>query len=60
MAGRAGRRGKDATGSCLLAIDRSFGRIPTVDDFTEILTSRGTRLESKLKLSYQITLNVVQ
>jgi len=59
MAGRAGRRGKDPKGTCLLAIDPSFGRIPEADNFKEILASRGTMLESKLKLSYQMTLDIV-
>ncbi len=60
MAGRAGRRGKDATGSCLLAIDRNFGKIPQAEKFQEMLESKGTRLESKFRMSYQIALNVVQ
>jgi superfamily II RNA helicase len=61
MAGRAGRRGKDATGSCLIALDRNFTRnIPTIDDFERILENKGTPLESKLKLSYTMTMNVVK
>lgn len=28
MAGRAGRRGKDPTGTCILTLDRAFGKIP--------------------------------
>lgn len=52
MAGRAGRRGKDSTGSCLLLVDKNIGRMSEADDFLEILTSKGTRLESKLKLTY--------
>ena len=61
MAGRAGRRGKDSTGSCLLCLDRSFGRnIPTLEDFEKLLENKGTPLESKLKLSYNMTMNVVK
>jgi len=61
MAGRAGRRGKDATGSCLIALDKSFGRqIPTLDDFERLLENKGTPLESKLKLSYAMTMNVMK
>lgn len=52
MAGRAGRRGKDTVGTCLLTIDRSFGKVPDFDEFETVLTSKGTHLESKLKLSY--------
>jgi antiviral helicase SKI2 len=61
MAGRAGRRGKDATGSCLICLDKSFGRqIPTLDDFERLLENKGTPLESKLKLSYAMTMNVMK
>lgn len=60
MAGRAGRRGKDTNGYCLLNIDRAFGKPPTLDDFEKILENKGTPLESKLKLSYSMTLNVVK
>lgn len=52
MAGRAGRRGKDTTGTCVLTLDRAFGKVPDIDDFEDILTSKGTHLESKLRLSY--------
>lgn len=52
MAGRAGRRGKDTTGTCVLTLDRAFGKVPDIDDFESILTSKGTHLESKLRLSY--------
>lgn len=52
MAGRAGRRGKDLTGTCILNLDRAFGKIPAAEDFESILGSAGSRLESKLKLSY--------
>jgi|LauGreDrversion4_2_1035121.scaffolds.fasta_scaffold35224_6 superfamily II RNA helicase len=61
MAGRAGRRGKDTTGSCLICLDRSFSRnIPTVEEFEKLLENKGTPLESKLKLSYNMTMNVVK
>ena len=60
MAGRAGRRGKDTTGTCILTLDRAFGKVPDAEEFEEILTSKGTHLESKLKLSYQMALNVVK
>jgi antiviral helicase SKI2 len=61
MAGRAGRRGKDQTGSCVICLDRSFGRtIPTLDDFERLLENKGTPLESKLKLSYAMTMNVMK
>ena len=61
MAGRAGRRGKDKTGSCLIILDRNFGRnIPTLDDFERLLENKGTPLESKLKLSYAMTMNVMK
>ena len=61
MAGRAGRRGKDPTGSCLIVLDRSFGKqIPNEEDFDRLLENKGTPLESKLKLSYSMTMNVLR
>ncbi|CDW89600.1 dead deah box helicase family protein [Stylonychia lemnae] len=60
MAGRAGRRGKDQFGTCILSIDRTFGQVPKLDQFEQILANQGDRLESKLRLSYQFALNVVQ
>lgn len=60
MAGRAGRRGKDPTGTCLLNLDRAFGKMPILDDFEALLENRGTPLESKLKLSYSMTLNLIK
>ena len=61
MAGRAGRRGKDQTGSCLICLDKSFGRqSPSLDDFERLLENKGNPLESKLKLSYSMTMNVMK
>ena len=60
MAGRAGRRGKDPVGSCILNLDRAFGKIPNMQDFEALLENKGTPLESKLKLSYSMTLNVMK
>ena len=60
MAGRAGRRGKDQFGTCILCLDRAFGFLPKEDEFESILENQGSRLESKLRLSYQFALNVVQ
>lgn len=60
MAGRAGRRGKDPTGSSILNLDRAFGKPPTLEDFITLLENKGTPLESKLKLSYALTLNVMK
>jgi superfamily II RNA helicase len=60
MAGRAGRRGKDTTGFSIITLDRAFGKIPRKEDFDNLLENKGTPLESKLKLSYQMTLNVMK
>ena len=61
MAGRAGRRGKDKTGSCLILLDRAFTKnIPTLDDFDKLLENKGTPLESKLRLSYSMTMSVAK
>ena len=60
MAGRAGRRGKDPTGYCLINLDRNYSKIPTLQDFEQLLENKGTPLESKLRLSYALTLNVMK
>jgi superfamily II RNA helicase len=60
MAGRAGRRGKDPTGSCILNLDRSFGKLPIIQELERLLENKGMPLESKLKLSYAMTLNVMK
>jgi superfamily II RNA helicase len=45
----------------VICLDRSFGRtIPTLDDFEKLLENKGTPLESKLKLSYSMTMNVMK
>ena len=45
----------------MICLDRSFGRtIPTLDDFERLLENKGTPLESKLKLSYSMTMNVMK
>lgn len=60
MAGRAGRRGKDTTGTSILYIDSSFGNIPTQQDLEQMLESKGQPLESKLNLSYKLILNIAK
>ena len=63
MAGRAGRRGKDPLGSCLINLDPEFyfrGILPEAEEYSSLLQSKGTPLESKFKLTYQMALNVIK
>lgn len=60
MAGRAGRRGKDVHGASIIYLDRAFGFIPRYEEIVELLENKGQPLESKLKLSYKMILNVVK
>jgi len=59
MAGRAGRRGKDARGASIICIDDDFGKIPHTDEYEEMLGNGGNKLESKLKMKYQTNLNII-
>lgn len=59
MAGRAGRRGKDSQGASILCIDENLGKVPSADEYKEMMDSGGQALESKLKLTYKTNLNVL-
>lgn len=59
MAGRAGRRGKDAKGASILCIDEDLGRVPHSEDYQEMFDSQGQELTSHLKMSYKTNLNIL-
>jgi superfamily II RNA helicase len=59
MAGRAGRRGKDDKGASILCVDYNFGKVPHSDEYVVMFDNKGKDLESKLKLTYNTSLNVL-
>ena len=60
MAGRAGRRGKDAIGTSILCMDPGMGKLPHSEELTTLLDSKGIALESKLKVDYATCLNSIK
>jgi len=59
MSGRAGRRGKDESGTVLLYVDKD-SYIPRADELEQVLDDTGQDLESKLQLSYRMILNMME
>jgi len=57
MAGRAGRRGLDETGTVILLCK---GDVPEMSDFNKMMLGRVTMLESQFRLTYSMILNLLR
>ncbi|XP_068780020.1 superkiller complex protein 2 isoform X2 [Struthio camelus] len=57
MAGRAGRRGLDATGTVIILCK---GPVPDMADLHRMMLGRPTRLESQFRLTYTMILNLLR
>lgn len=57
MAGRAGRRGKDATGTVIMLCK---GDVPAETDLRTMILGKPMRLESQFRLTYAMILNLLR
>ncbi|XP_071154128.1 superkiller complex protein 2-like [Mytilus edulis] len=57
MAGRAGRRGLDTTGTVIMLCK---GDIPVVSDLQKMMLGKPTKLESQFRLTYSMILNLLR
>lgn len=57
MAGRAGRRGKDTTGTVIILCK---GNVPEVSELHKMMLGRPTKLESQFRLTYGMILNLLR
>nr|XP_039270547.1 helicase SKI2W-like [Styela clava] len=57
MAGRAGRRGKDTTGTVIILCK---GDVPEISDLHKMMLGRPTKLESQFRLTYGMILNLLR
>ncbi|XP_045681804.1 helicase SKI2W isoform X2 [Phyllostomus hastatus] len=57
MAGRAGRRGLDPTGTVILLCK---GRVPEMVDLHRMLTGKPSQLQSQFRLTYTMILNLLR
>jgi antiviral helicase SKI2 len=71
MAGRAGRRGKDTTGTVILYFDRKkcllkilahtvYRDLPEEKEMREMMVGKGQELESKFKVTYKMILFILK
>ena len=57
MAGRAGRRGKDTTGTVILLCKMD---IPEASDLQKMILGQATTLQSQFRLTYSMLLNLMR
>ena len=57
MAGRAGRRGKDTTGTVILLCKMD---IPESSDLQKMILGQATTLQSQFRLTYSMLLNLMR
>lgn len=57
MAGRAGRRGLDPTGTVMIMVD---SEIPASGSFRELILGKPTKLNSQFRLTYNMILNLLR
>ncbi|XP_014671078.1 PREDICTED: helicase SKI2W-like [Priapulus caudatus] len=57
MAGRAGRRGLDTTGTVIMLCK---GDVPELSDLHKIILGKPTKLESQFRLTYSMILNLLR
>lgn len=57
MAGRAGRRGLDPTGTVMIMVDND---IPPAASFRELILGKPTKLQSQFRLTYNMILNLLR
>ncbi|KAL5012765.1 hypothetical protein ScPMuIL_011316 [Solemya velum] len=57
MAGRAGRRGLDTTGTVIILCK---GDVPEVSDLHKMMLGKPTKLESRFRLTYSMILNLLR
>nr|KAF6463100.1 Ski2 like RNA helicase [Molossus molossus] len=57
MAGRAGRRGLDPTGTVILLCK---GRVPEMVDLHRVMTGKPSQLQSQFRLTYTMILNLLR
>lgn len=57
MAGRAGRRGLDPTGTVMIMIN---DELPTQESFRELILGTPTKLQSQFRLTYNMILNLLR
>jgi antiviral helicase SKI2 len=57
MAGRAGRRGLDTTGTVIMLCKQG---VPEYNDITHMLLGNAAKLESQFRLTYSMILNLLR
>lgn len=57
MAGRAGRRGLDKTGTVIIMVP---GEVTPVDELKEMMLGQPTKLQSQFRLTYNMILNLLR
>ena len=57
MAGRAGRRGLDPTGTVIILVK---GDLPELSELNQMILGKSTRLDSKFRLTYNMILNLLR